>query len=253
VPISAFFGFAIFGVREMIANRFQIPIQLDPFEYRLPHFARSLRGSGPVSIVALGSSSTAGEGGIAPYPSRLQALLKDQYPTAAIDVINRGVGGQEAPAEVDRLQRDVIDQKPCLVIWQVGTNAVWQPADQHPPSFHATIRAIRAGLKQLRETGAIDVILMDLQYVPALLTPAKREAAKRMVTAIGDVARKARVNVFRRFAFMKGWHEIEQISFDRIVDPYDQTRLHDSDWTTQRLAQALKDQIVFAAEKTRPT
>jgi hypothetical protein len=94
---------------------------------------------------------------------------------------------------------------------------------------------------------------MDLQYVPALLTPTKREATKKMVKAIGDVAREASVNVFRRFAFMKGWHEIEQISFDRMVDPYDQTRLHDSDWTTQRLAQALKDQIASAAEKTRTT
>lgn len=235
----------------MTVDRFQIPVQLAPLKYGLPYLARSLRGSGPVNIVALGSSSTAGEGGIAPYPSRLHALLKSQYPAAAIEVINRGIGGQEAPAELDRLQTDVIDQKPCLVIWQVGTNAVWQPPDQHPPSFRETIRAISSGLKQLRRTGTTNVILMDLQYVPALLTPTKRVAAKKMVNAIGDVAREARVNVFRRFAFMKSWHEIEQISFDRMVDPYDLTRLHDSDWTTQRLAQALKDQIVLAAEKTR--
>ena len=174
----------------MTTDRSQIPVQPDPFEHGLPHLARSLQGPGPVKIVALGSSTTAGEGGIAPYPSRLQALLKDQYPAAGIDVINRGVGGQEAPDELHRLQRDVIDQKPCLVIWQVGTNAVWQPADQHPPSFNATIKAIRQGLKRLHKTGTMDVILMDLQYVPALLTPAKRKAAKQMVAAIGKLARE---------------------------------------------------------------
>jgi hypothetical protein len=92
---------------------------------------------------------------------------------------------------------------------------------------------------------------MDLQYVPALLTPAKRALANRMIAAIGEVAREACVNVFRRLDFMRGWHEVEKISFDRMVDPNDPTRLHDSDWTTIRLSQALKDQIVAAATKSQ--
>jgi hypothetical protein len=70
-----------------------------------------------------------------------------------------------------------------------------------------------------------------------------------MVAAIGDVASEVGVNVFRRFAFMKGWHDVEP--FDRMVDLSDQTRLHDSDWSTIRLAQALKDQIVAAVAKAQ--
>jgi hypothetical protein len=65
-----------------------------------------------------------------------------------------------------------------------------------------------------------------------------------MVDAIGRVAGAAGVNVFRRFALMKGWREVELVSFDRMVDASDVDRLHDSDWATQRLTQALKDQIV---------
>jgi hypothetical protein len=80
---------------------------------------------------------------------------------------------------------------------------------------------------------------MDLQYVPALLTPAKRDPANKMVDAIGEEATEPRVNVFRRFALMKGWHEVELISFDRMVDASDVDRLHDSDWATQRLTRAL--------------
>jgi hypothetical protein len=72
-----------------------------------------------------------------------------------------------------------------------------------------------------------------------------------MVAAIGDVASEVGVNVFRRFAFMKGWHDVERISFDRMVDLSDQTRLHDSDWSTIRLAHALKDQIVAAVAKAQ--
>lgn len=110
-----------------------------------------------------------------------------------IDVLNRGISGQEAPAERERLGRDVIAEAPSLVIWQVGTNAVWQPPDQHPPSFDDTIAAIRGGLQTRLETRQIDVILMDLQYVPAVLTPAKIKKAEDVVSAIGQVAQDAGV------------------------------------------------------------
>ena len=63
------------------------------------------------------------------------------------------------------------------------------------------------------------------------------------------MARDARVNVFRRFAFMKGLFEVEQVSFDRMVDPTDDTRLHQSDWVTDRMAQALKLAIVDGVKK----
>ena len=55
-------------------------------------------------------------------------------------------------------------------------------------------------------------------HVPALLTPAKLDPANKMVDAIGEEAREAGVNVFRSFALRKGWHEVELISFDRMVD-----------------------------------
>ena len=98
--------------------------------------SQTIQCRGPVKIVAIGSSSTAGEGGIAPYPCRLETALRDpnnwppngadRFKKRMIDVINRGVGGEEAPDERDRLERDVIDENPSLVIWQVGTNAVWK-------------------------------------------------------------------------------------------------------------------------------
>jgi hypothetical protein len=95
------------------------------------------------------------------------------------------------------------------------------------------------------------VILMDLQYVPAVLTPDKKDRAVAMVEAISKLARDAGVNVFRRFAFMKGLHQVEQISFDRMVDPTDDNRLHDSDWATQRVAWAVKLAIVGGVNKAR--
>jgi hypothetical protein len=96
-----------------------------------------------------------------------------------------------------------------------------------------------------------DVILMDLQYVPAVLTPAKKDKAIAMVEVIGELARDAGVNVFHRFAFMKGLYQVEQVSFDRMVDPTDDSRLHDSDWATERVAWAVKLAIVGGVDKAR--
>ena len=224
----------------------RIPVEPIPFEYGLTRFAQSLRGR--TKIVAIGSSSTAGHGGIQPYPERLLSFLQAQYPNAEIAMVNRGIGGQEAPLEFQRFDTDVIAEKPDLVIWQVGTNSVWQRPDQNPPSLDETTSAIREGLIKLRRETQADVILMDLQYVPAVLTPAKKEKAIAMVKAISELARDG-VNVFRRFAFMKGLSEVEQVSFDRMVDPADEHRLHDSDWATHRVAWAMKLAIVGGVDK----
>jgi hypothetical protein len=225
----------------------RIPVEPIPFEYGLTRFAQSVRGR--AKIVAIGSSSTVGHGTIRPYPERLLSFLQAQYPNAKITMVNQGIGGQEAPIEFQRFHTDVIAEKPDLVIWQVGTNAIWQSPSSipPPPTFDETTSAIRNGLVELRDQA--DVILMDIQYVPAVLTPAKMEKALAMVKAIGELARDG-VNVFRRFAFMKGLSEVEQVSFDRMVDPADEHRLHDSDWATHRVAWAMKLAIVGGVDKS---
>ncbi|UPJ53825.1 SGNH/GDSL hydrolase family protein [Bradyrhizobium sp. 200] len=228
----------------------QIPVEPIPFAHGLTRFAQSL-ARGQAKIVAIGSSTTAGHGNVTAYPGRLLSFLQNGYPRANIAMVNKGIGGQEAPIEVQRFDTDVIAEKPDLVIWQVGTNAVWQRPDQHPPSFNETTEAIRDGLVKLRDETQADVVLMDLQYVPAVLTPAKKGKAVAMVEAISDLARDAGVNVFRRFAFMKGLYEVEQVSFDRMVDPTDNDRLHDSDWTTHRVAWAMMLAIVDGVDKAR--
>jgi lysophospholipase L1-like esterase len=228
----------------------QIPVVPVPFEHGLTYFARSLT-RGQAKIVAIGSSTTAGDGQIKAYPERVLSFLQVDFPKAGITMVNKGISGQEAPIELQRFPTDVIAENPDLVIWQVGTNAVWQSAEQHPPSFDETTTAIRDGLVKLRNETRADVVLMDLQYLPAVLTPAKKDKAIAMVEAISELARDAGVNVFRRFAFMKGLYEVEQASFDRMVDPMDDSRLHDSEWATQRLAWAVKLAIVGGVEKAR--
>ena len=103
-------------------------------------------------IIAFGSSSTAGFGSSAPeftYPNRLAAQLRRQYPTADITVINRGQGGEDAPEMMKRLQTEVIDMHPDMVIWQVGTNAVLRNLDPAE-----TARMVEDGVTRIQAAGA---------------------------------------------------------------------------------------------------
>ncbi len=74
-----------------------IPADLIRFERPLFHLARHLKGTGPVTIVAIGSSLTHGEGTVPPYPGRLQDALRLRFPGRDINVIKKGVDGEEAP------------------------------------------------------------------------------------------------------------------------------------------------------------
>lgn len=219
-----------------------IPAHVRPFARRLNHIARNLAEDRALKIVALGSSSTAGEGGIVPYTYRLQAALRNRYPGRMVDVLNRGIVGQEAPEEVARLQKDVLDERPSLLVWQVGTNAVWQRG-RNP---RVAAEAIAEGLERLRSC-ELDVVLMDLQYAPALLSEDKVDHTKYMLSAIDEVAGLRGVNVFGRFDFMRRLVEVEKSSFDRIIDPNDEKRLHQSDWAAQRIGYELGEAIAAAS------
>ena len=222
-----------------------VPAEFVSFKYPLRHLAGALLGEAPVRIVAIGSSSTAGRGDIVPYPHRLEMYLRfrygeERFPNLKIDVLNRGKGGEEAVDEIQRFDADVFAEKPSLVIWQVGTNAVF-----HNNNLDLVAAAIAEGLEWLRGR-PIDVVLIDPQYVPAMLSDDKAEASERMVSLISTAAGQANVNLFRRWALMRHWHVHNNIDLSRMIDPTDPDRLHQSDWSTLRFAQALRDAITKA-------
>ncbi len=89
--------------------------------------AQKLTSGKPITIVAIGSSSTAGSGASSPaanYPSRLQVELRERFKNHPITVVNRGVGGEEIGDMFKRFDKAVVAAKPDLVVWQLGTNSV---------------------------------------------------------------------------------------------------------------------------------
>ena len=221
------------------------PDEVIGFKYCLPSLAEAIRKGGPIKIVAMGSSSTAGRADVPPYPHRLEMYLRDKTGNARIDVINRGVGGEEADKELLRFDDDIFALKPTLVIWQVGTNAVF-----HKENYDIDVIAskIEEGLSRLCADPTMDVMLIDPQYVTAMLLDDKAELSERMVRLISEKADQARgkVNVFHRWALMRHWHVHNNISFERMLDPTDPDKLHQSDASTQRFSSGLCDTIMKA-------
>jgi hypothetical protein len=170
----------------------------------------------------------------------LRVPYKDRFPDLRIDVLNRGRGGEEAIEELKRFDADIFAERPSLVVWQVGTNAVFHKESYDLDNVAA---AIAEGLARIgREP--MDVLLIDPQYVTAMLLDDKAELSARMVSLISAAAKNAGVSVFRRWALMRHWHVHDNVTFEQLLDPTDQPdRLHQSDWSTLRISQALCEAI----------
>jgi lysophospholipase L1-like esterase len=150
-------------------------------------------------ILAMGSSSTEGVGASSPaasYPSRLEAELRRRFPNFDIRVINRGKGGEDAPEELVRLERDVVADDPDLVIWQIGTNAALRSLD---PAIEREV--LRRGIAVIKQSAA-DVVLMDLQYAPRVLASPAHATMEKLIT---EIAERTGVGLFRRFEIMRHW------------------------------------------------
>jgi acyl-CoA thioesterase I len=217
------------------------PVALTRLDRPLLHTMRRLANGAPLTIVAIGSSSTAGAGATsldANYPSQLAIDLRERFPGHDITVLNRGVNGEETDNMMARFASDVVAAHPQLVIWQVGTNSVLRDRslEQHSHLLHD-------GIEQLKAINA-DVMLMDMQYTPAVL--AKSETAG-MSDQIALMAKSENVDLFERFAIMRDWSEVQHLGFDTFTSP---DHLHMNDWGYGCVAKLLAGAIAEAA--TRP-
>jgi acyl-CoA thioesterase I len=238
---------AVVLVGPVLPARAQVPVpgcnvSLDQVRLADPlaRFAHKLIGEEPITIVAIGSSSTAGAGASSPmasYPNRLAVELKQHFPNHSITVINRGVGGEEFSDMLKRFDTGVLAEHPDLVLWQLGTNSVIRDdkLSDHDTSLHD-------GLKKLRATGA-DIVLIDPQFAPKVIAKA---GAARMVELIATTAKREHVDLFPRFNMMKHWNEVDHMAFAAFVSP---DGLHMNDWSYACMAEGLGIAIAEAAQR----
>jgi acyl-CoA thioesterase-1 len=217
------------------------PAELARFVHPLAKTAQRLAAGSPLTIVAIGSSSTAGAFASSPahsYPSRLAVELQQRFPASDIKVINRGANGEEAGDMLARLDAQVLAEKPDLILWQVGTNTLLRERLLYPAAG-----LINEGVSRMKAAGA-DVVLIDPQFAPKVISKPHHEA---MVRLLAMLAKQENVNLFRRFAVMRHWREVDSLSFEVFLSP---DELHMNDWSYACIAKGLGEAIAEAATRS---
>ena len=156
-----------------------------------------------------------------------------------LTVVNRGVNGDNDLDKRARFERDVVAEKPDIVLWQLGTNSMLggAPMETHLP-------VLQGGVSQLRKATGADIVLIDPQYAPKVL---RGTGSSAVIALIAETARATDSHLFRRYELMRRWREVEQIAFDKFISP---DELHMNDWSYACVARALGTAIADAA--TRP-
>ena len=228
------------------------PIQAQPIQcpagpvppVQLPRVKAALAANQEVTVVAIGSSSTQGwhASDIAhSYPAVLQSRLGAALPQAHVAILNRGVGGQDVTEMLTRLERDVIDVRPTLVIWQVGANGAMRrmPVD----TFR---RLLTTGVQRLLQAG-VDIVLMDNQRAPAILASPVAQEYDRATTG---VANATGVELFDRGALMDRWRSSGH-PFELFMS---EDGVHHNDLgyrcVAEALAQAILDGLATSPSRT---
>ena len=76
-------------------------------------------------IVFLGDSITQAGAGPKGYVSLCRESIKASHPDADLEIIGAGISGNRVPDLQARLERDVLDKNPTLVVVYIGINDVW--------------------------------------------------------------------------------------------------------------------------------
>jgi acyl-CoA thioesterase-1 len=218
----------------------------DRFRRPLRALSRAVRARRDVKVLAIGSSSTVGVGASSPsaaYIARLETSLEGSLKGMDFDVVGRGQSGEMAQGAADRMKREVEETRPDLVVWQVGTNDALRHVSID--SFKTCLKTTLAWLAENK----IDVVLIDPQYGDALT---KDEYYEKVVAALGEVAREARVLLVDRFEAMR---ELQRERGDLFYLSSDQLHLNDRGHRcmAEQLARAIVGGLMQAdAEQTQP-
>lgn len=214
-----------------------------PFQPMLPAAARTLRDTGALTIVALGSSTTEGSGASSTdksYPAVLEAELKRRLPDRNIKVVNKGIGGQSAYDMLLRMDTDVIEEKPSIVIWQTVVNEAISHIGEDKLA-----KILRKGIQKVQAAG-IDMVMMDLQWLPRAGRYPQYDAYRALLKKTADEHGAA---VFPRYGMMRDWSRSKRFTPEELVG---MDGMHMVDAGYRCLAIRIADGIIGALTGNKP-
>ncbi len=135
------------------------------------------------TIVALGDSVT--DGCLEPgkknfetvYHARLKKKLNILFPSLRINMINSGIGGINTPNTLPRMERDVFDYSPDLVIVCLGLNDIWGGKEKYLGALGSVFALLRdRGVPAVYMTPNMTSTSVDREKVAALFGGSERYA-----------------------------------------------------------------------------
>jgi len=156
--------------------------------------------AGKRKIVTVGDSIT--EAGKYPggYVWLLQRYLNALYPDRKIEIVNAGISGNKARDMQARFQKDAIDQKPGLVMINVGVNDVWHaffdfPKNQFYPQGNlptgVPLAVYREKITQMvlaAKAAEIRVVLLSPTPIGEILDGPENRRLPEYIAAMREIA-----------------------------------------------------------------
>lgn len=157
-----------------------------------------LKKTGTLPILVVNTAKPNAARGDASYPALLETELAARLPGRRVTVAARNVPGATAHEMLPVLDAAVQEQRPALVVWQVGTMDAMRNVGLD--GFGA---ALASGIAQTHARGS-DIVIMDMQYSPQtsqLITFQPYVDYVEWVTQNNDVFH------FPRYEMMRTWIE----------------------------------------------
>ncbi len=124
------------------------------------------------------------------YVKILSDKLKPIYPDMSIELINKGVSGDEVCDLLNRAQTDVIDLKPDAVVIMIGINNTLHKFKYgKEPDFHKFRSDLTELIKKLKKAGMV-VIFLEPFLLPAPDKLRMRKVFNEELAIINDVCLK---------------------------------------------------------------
>lgn len=178
------------------------PVLIRDTPFPLSHVAAARLEDRDVTILVLGTASTAGKAGptspTLSYPVRMEYWLEMRWGDKRVHVVNLARPGQSAAQQIEKLPEALATYHPELLVWQTGTVDAIRGVD-----INEFGDAIERGL-QYAESAAADTLLIDSQYGSEAFV---LYDASPYLGYLRQIAMGRRAALFPRFEIMRRWFE----------------------------------------------
>ena len=153
---------------------------------------------GPINIVAFGDSVTHGAVGAGEidyetvYWNRLRKKILNVRNYVPVNTINAGIGGITARASLERIDRDVLDHNPDLIIVCFGLNDVNSPLEEYLDSLRIIFDACRSDDR--------DVIFMTPNMLNTRVADDTEEIYRNYAAVTADYQNTGRMDLYMQKA-----------------------------------------------------